>query len=144
MKVKRNNPLSYVGYLGFVGIVGLIMMTPVMIVFLLFFFFFTYEKMEPDELFWNNVRKAGLRGFTGGIGLDFAAVIFFICRAQMSQHGLPEIGNAEVVMDPAMFQQLMLVCCYWVIRTIITLCIFFITLMYYSRQEKKYLETKEC
>ena len=68
MKRAKKNPLSYLGWLGLIGIIGIYYMAPWMITFLLFFFFFTYSKMVPDELFWNNVRRAATKAFAVNIG----------------------------------------------------------------------------
>lgn len=59
----HQNPLSHLGWLGIVGLVGLWHGPWSLLVFLLFFFFFRYRRVVPDELFLQNVRRAGLRAF---------------------------------------------------------------------------------
>ncbi|MCL2579202.1 MAG: DUF3796 domain-containing protein [Oscillospiraceae bacterium] len=57
------NKLAYLGFLGLVGIGGFITGDLLMFSFFAFFVFFTYANVVPDELFWENVKRAALRAF---------------------------------------------------------------------------------
>jgi len=56
------NKLAYLGFLGLLGFAGFFGAS-LLFAFFAFFGFFWYNKVVPDELFWNNVRTCATRGF---------------------------------------------------------------------------------
>jgi len=56
------NKLSYLGFLGLLGFTGFFG-SFLLFGFFGFFEFFKYIKVEPDELFWSNVRTCATRSF---------------------------------------------------------------------------------
>lgn len=147
MKRAKKNPLSYLGWLGLIGIIGIYYMAPWMITFLLFFFFFTYSKMVPDELFWNNVRRAATKAFAVNIGSQTLIFLFLFFRA-VSGKGIlfseaVQASGEACLVDVNYLFSTMIQTSMNVIIFIVTLCTFFFCLMRYNRQEKKFVEEDE-
>ena len=146
---KKRNPLSYLGWLGLVGLVGLWAGSPSLMVFLLFFFFFAYGGMTPDELFWTNVRRAGLRALTVNLVLTCVETgvmngrgIYFGLTVPETLITLP-ISPSEsglVTLPWIQYEQLLFGLGFPVLIFIITVCTFIFTLMYFNRKEKKFNE----
>lgn len=148
MKAKKKNPLSYLGWVGVLGLYGLCIGATWMLPFLLFFFFFTYTNMVADELFWNQVRRAGCKAFFVNItfcGIGFFLMMIrasFICHFDMETS--MQVQNGGYLLSEDFMMQFMLSQILLVFAWIITLCTFFFSLMYYRRQEKKFVEDTSC
>lgn len=144
MKHLKHNPISYFGWLGFIGVIGIYYVSPVLTVFLLFFFCFSYSNMKSDELFWTNVRQAGFRAFVVNIVANIIAIMYLFVRATFIYKFDTVQSNANVyLLSEQEYVQYLMCCSFFVIITIITLCTFFFTLMYFSHKEKKYLKESE-
>ncbi|MCP1109499.1 DUF3796 domain-containing protein [Ohessyouella blattaphilus] len=125
--MERKNPLSYLGWFGIVGIVGINTGDFLLQLFLVYFIFFIYRWVPADELFWLNVRRAGLRAFIFLMVTNSLAIIFISI--------IENIGKSlQTYFAPNFF--LKLLC----ILFAISLLYFIGLLLYYSREEKKYLE----
>ena len=68
------NKLAYLGFLGFIAIGGIVLREPPLFSFFAFFIFFNYAKVIPDELFLENVKRAGLRAFIVQVLISSAAL----------------------------------------------------------------------
>ena len=68
------NKLAYLGFLGFIAIGGIVFREPPLYSFFAFFIFFSYANVIPDELFWENVKRSGLRAFIVQIFISSAAL----------------------------------------------------------------------
>ena len=143
MKTKRN-PLSHLGWLGLIGLVGVWAMTPLLMVFLLFFFFFSYGHMTPDELFWANVRRAGIRALAVNLTLSGGAAVGFFLRA-LYRWPASELRMEDglVTMPESLYGQYSLLASSGLLIFMVTLCTFIFTLMYISHREGKYTEREE-
>lgn len=141
--MKRKNPLFYFGWLGLLGVLGLYMNAFVLWPFLAFFFFFSYKNMEPDELFWENVRRAGLKSFVAGASFGLIATIVLFYRSSIAYHLTAPLLAADgltVSIDAALFEQFILCAAAFVLTFVILICTFAFTLMWYGHKEKKNLE----
>lgn len=138
------NKLSWLGFLGFIGVYGIFVMTPTLIVFLAFFFFFSYKNMIPDELFRQNVRKAGLRAFYVYLALAGGCLLLLHIRAmQYSFEYFNIYGKDAAFMAEKNTEQGLLALGMFVWSFIVTICTFCFTLMRDSHKEKKLLEEPE-
>lgn len=150
MKTGKRNPLCYFAVLGIIGFLGVYMMAPAVIVFLLFFFFWGYRDMIPDELFWENVRKAGLRAFAAGMGADAVATIILVVKSWAGilgadiQTGSISAADGMVTMGEELFGSYAILSSFFTIQMIVSLCTFFFTLMYFRKKEEKGAEEKGC
>ncbi len=150
MKAKKRNPLCYFALLGVIGFLGVYMMAPAIIVFLLFFFFWGYKDMTPDELFWENVRKSGLRAFAAGMGIDVTAAIFLVVRSWAgilgldTQTGSISAADGMVTMSENIFGHYTLLSTFFTIQMVVSICTFFFTLMYFRKKEEKGAEEIRC
>ena len=72
--MKLKNPLGYLGLLGFIGIIGIITEGRLFLAFFAFFVFFRYFFVIPDELFWQNLRRAAAPAFFTGTAVQAATV----------------------------------------------------------------------
>lgn len=147
MYEKKKNQLSYLGWLGLLGVFGFLINATWMKVFILFFFFFLYTNVVPDELFWRNVKNAAVKAFV--VNIVFTVIVFSFCaiRAnfflQTDQFSV-EVLEAMVNIDMGYFSQLMFLAGMYIIGFIITLCTFFVTLMYDRYKERKLLGEEKC
>lgn len=147
---KKRNPLCYFAALGIIGFIGVYMMSPVIMVFLLFFFFWGYRNMTPDELFWENVRRAGLRAFAAGVAVDAAAMIFLIVRALPYMFGFGgapydfAVLDGMVQMNESLFMHYVLLTYAFTIQMVVSLCTFFFSLMHFRKKEEKGAEEMAC
>ena len=126
-KHTKKNPLSYLGWLGLIGIIGVNLSAHgawILQLFLIYFFFFIYRNVPADELFWFNVKKAGLSSFILGLIINN---IVLITLAIFESIG----GNQDATK---------LIIGMFLISSFIPLLFFIGILMYYNRQEKKYVE----
>lgn len=147
-RVWKRNPLSYLGFLGFIGFVGLWSFSMSLLVFFLFFFFFTYTKMTPDELFWQNVRRAGLRALTVYLVLQCAhtlamniwGIVYYFTSGGWSY---PVAEGGMVTVEEGLFTRYVLNGSVSVLLFIITICTFVLTLLYFDRKERKNAEPHE-
>lgn len=152
---KHRNPLAYLGWLGFIGVLGMLVAPALdLMVFLLFFFFFSYRRMAPDELFWQNVRRAGLGAFAAGTALLGIWRLALTCRGfLLSGKGLlfssPEelaaakeaAMTADTVTVPAgVYSQSVLMSAGISWTLLVSLSTFVVTLMVFNRREKRNLE----
>lgn len=149
---KKRNPLFWFGFLGIIGVLGLFAFSVTTISFLLFFFFFTYRNMTPDELFWQNVRRAGLRAFVAGTGFGLLWMLAVQCRGvimQMqgslfatmgdSQAALAAaIASGKITLPMGVYSQFVLAINGFVWTLLVSLGTFVFTLMYFNRKEKKF------
>ena len=150
---KKRNPLSHLGWLGILGVLGLLIAPGLNILTcLLFFFFFTYRNMPADELFWQNVRRAGLRAFAVGTGVGLAWNVVIIIRGfTLTYKGLmfmtmEEYQNAAlaaraaptVTVPSGYYLQSEWIQLGFSWMLLLSLCTFMFTLMYFARREKKY------
>jgi len=141
--MKRKNPLFYFGWLGLLGVLGLYLQTSVLWPFLVFFFFFSYKSMEPDELFWENVRRAGLKSFVAGAAFSVVSLLALFYRSSIAyQLTFPQISSdgLTVSMDSALYEQMLLLSHAFSITIMIMLCTFAFTLMWYGHKEHKNFE----
>lgn len=143
---KKRNPLSYLGFLGFVGFFGVVLWTPAVAVLLLFFFFFGYGSMPADELFWENVRRAGLRAFTVSTAMGtlfivawFANSLWMILTGRNGEQAL-EIANGVATLSEYALTIWMLLGTFFVLTFVTSLCVFVMTLWRMDRKERKFLE----
>ena len=103
--------------------------------------------MVPDELFWRNVKNAAVKAFV--VNIVFTVIVFSFCaiRAhfflQTDQFSV-EVLEAMVNIDMGYFSQLMFLAGMYIIGFIITLCTFFVTLMYDRYKERKLLGEEKC
>lgn len=147
MKQTKKNPLSYLGWLGVFGLMGASVGATWTLPFLLFFFFFTYSNAVADELFWNQVRRAGLRAFVVNVSLNSVVFLLMMITAfavpRSAEESMREFGNGYYLVEAGLFGRQMLLVAVLIFGFIITLCTFLFTLMHYRRQEKKYVEKSE-
>lgn len=147
MKARRN-PLSYLGYLGFLGFVGLWTFSTSLMVFFLFFFFFAYSKMELDELFWKNVRRAGIRALVVNLLLNCTLMLvmnIWGIAYYFSDGGWtnPVMENGMVVMETGLFTCYAINVVALVLCFIVTLCTFIFTLIYFHYKEQQNVDAEE-
>lgn len=139
---EAHNPLAYLSPLGVVGILGVILRATIFIPYLLFFFFLAYAFMPPDELFLQNVRRAGLRALAVYLVLNTLAALGLVGNA--IAHGWSSadvlITGVSVTLPLSQYVQCNLITCAFVLVFIATLCVFIFTLMYFNHREKKYTE----
>lgn len=124
LKKRKRNPISFLGWLGWIGVLGINTGDFLLQIFVIWFFFFLYSNMPADELFWNNVRKAGFRCFVIGTlwGNIVIIIIVIIKRVGETPHLVSLVTNV----------------CFLGFYAIL---IFFIgSLIYYHEQDKRYLE----
>lgn len=143
---KKRNPLSYLGCLGLIGIFGLLSGSPHLLAFLLFFLFFIYVGVPADELFWQNVRRAGLRAFTAVCVWLSAGTLFTVYRGfQLGDAGLIEPGlpmvltlDSTVTLSAGLYTQMLLDGILCNFGFFLCIGIFVLTLMYFTWKDKKY------
>lgn len=123
----KKNPLSYLGWLGLIGLIGINLSAHgawILQLFLIYFFFFIYRNVPADELFWFNVKKAGLSSFILGLIINNFVLITFAIFESIGGNA----GTVKLIIE--MFLG----------SSFISLLFFIGILMYYNRQEKKYVE----
>lgn len=124
-KMKRHNPLSYLGWLGLVGVVGINTGDWLLQLFVVYFFFFIYRNMPADELFWLNVRKAGFRAFI----FEVAANSIILVIVAILEH-VKYISSDMVTLVMRLY----------LLSFITAMGIFIIMLWQMNRQDRKYME----
>jgi len=144
------NKLAYLGFLGIIGIFGLWSLSLSLGSFLLFFFFFAYAKMPADELFWQNVQKAGARALWTGLALDAALILYssyqatFVHRFELEEltpfFGAAAQGLQDITVSSAFFGNIFTVSVGCILSFVITLSVFIISLLLIDRKERKLLE----
>lgn len=125
-KKRRRNPLSYLGWLGWIGVIGINTGDFLLQFFLIYFFFFGYSWMPADELFWSNVKRSGFRSFIFSTILSSILVILVVI--------MERVGETPLLVS-SIFKS-------YVFGSFAAVLFFIISLMYYNRQEKRYLEKK--
>lgn len=143
--MKRKNPLFYFGWLGLLGVLGLYLNAFVLWPFLAFFFFFSYKNMAPDELFWENVRRAGLKSFVAGSSFGLVATFALFYRSSIAyQFTSPQFASdgLTVSMGSEQYLQYVLGAAAFVLTYVIMICTFAFTLMWYGHKEKKFTENE--
>lgn len=140
----KANPISYIGWLGVFGIIGTIFFVPVFIPFLLCFTFFSYTKMQADELFWENVRKASSRGFWTVFLLDIGVFVWMFIRGMMMTGKIPKVDNpfsANLVTLPSFAVEQYIIAFFTLcVNLVVMILVFTISMMKFRRQEKKMIE----
>lgn len=81
------NKFACLGFLGLLGFLGFLCSSPILFSFFANFVFFTYARIVPDELFWENVKQAGLVGFLTEMTLSSTVIA---CGLVMQDWG---VGN---------------------------------------------------
>ena len=72
------NKFACLGFLGLFGFLGFLCSSPILFCLFGNFVFFTYARVVPDELFWENVKRAGLAGFLTEMTLSTVVIAFGI------------------------------------------------------------------
>ena len=137
------NPLSYFGWLGFLGVFGLLFFVPNMVPFLLCFSFFSYRNKIADELFWNNVRKAGTRAFCCSFVFDVLGLLFLIYRGFTCGFERAVFEAGYVTIEEGLYWQYEFVMLFFIIGLELLLCVFSISMMRFKKREKKLLRGQE-
>lgn len=144
--MKKKNPLSYLGWLGVIGLLGLCF-APTLAPFLLFFTFFSYEKMKPDELFWQNVNKASTRAFWSVFGLDSIVLVGMFIRGMIigsTGERIPtKIQGNSVTMGTFLFAQYNIAFFTFLGSITLMIVVFVISMKRFKKQEKRMLEVEE-
>jgi hypothetical protein len=122
------NKLAYLGFLGFIGLLGLYWGSFSHTAFLVFFFFFSYAKIIPDELFQENIRKAGLRAFV--VNMEFNLIIMTVTTYVANRYQLTEPDFQVMYFGFAAF----------ILNFVISMLVFVFTLMRYAHQDRSVLE----
>lgn len=97
-------------------------------------------------MFRNNVRKAAARAFAVYIGWDIVAILLTVPRAMFSSISIPQMvqGQGQYILTDSAYAQLLFIAVLFVLGIVVSLCVFFITLMRIHRKEKKYLEAADA
>lgn len=143
-KIFHKNPLSYLGWLGFVGIIGLCFSSPIMISFLLCFTFFAYGDMIADEMFWQNVRRAGFRAFLSGFGFGVLSQAIMIPRAMYYGFRPPQFADGVAQISEQYYLQVLLGTAAFALSFIIMLVVFTGSLLIFRHREKQSLRESEA
>lgn len=122
------NKLAYLGFLGFVGLLGLYWGSFTHTAFLVFFFFFSYSRIIPDELFKENIRKAGLLAFVVNMAINLVIMSITTYVANRYQFTEPD------------FQVMYFGYAAFILNFVISMLIFVFTLMRYAHQDRSVLE----
>ena len=143
-RITSTNPFRYLGWLGCLGILG-IFFIPAFIPFLLCFSFFAYGGMKPDELFWENVRRASTRAFWTVFIIDTVWMFWLFVRGMTFSYGdgtyiETVIEERTVTMGIFSFDQMMLMTFLLILNLALMIFIFSISMLRFRRQEKKMLE----
>ncbi len=89
MKVnnKELNKLGFLSLIGLLGIFGIVTENKGFLGFFGYLYYIRYFTVIPDELFTDNLRKAGCNGFFTGIGVStiFLAVCLMVKKSGMFQ-----------------------------------------------------------
>lgn len=141
------NKLAYLGFLGIIGIFGLLSLSLSLSSFLLFFF--AYAKMPADELFRQNVQKAGVRALWTGLALDVTIILYSSYQATFAHRFAPEEltpffdaaaqGLRDITVSSAFFGHIYAVSVGFILSFVITLSVFIISLILIDRKERKLL-----
>lgn len=144
------NKLAFLGFLGIIGVLGLWSLSLPLSSFLLFFFFFAYAKMPEDELFWQNVQRAGVRALWTALALDVAFILYFSYQATFVHQFAPEEltqffdvatqGLQNITVSSAFFGHLFAISMSFTLSFTITLSVFIVSLYLIDRKERKLLE----
>lgn len=142
-----SNPLSYIGWLGILGIIG-IFFAPIFSPFLLFFSFFPYTKMEADELFWENVRKASTRRFWTTFTVMTITMLVLLTRGICHSWFGDEVKRTvirenSVTMGIFTYEQYMIVFLLMFLSMTLMISVFSISMFKFRKEEKKTLEKVE-
>lgn len=142
-KIFHKNPLYYLGFLGFVGIIGLCFSSPILSSFLLCFTFFAYGDMIADEMFWENVRRAGFRAFLSGFAFGILSQAVMVPRAMY--YGFRELqftdGFAQI--SEQFYLQALFGSAAFVLSFILMLVVFTGSLLIFRHREKQGLRESE-
>ena len=143
------NKLAFLGFLGVIGIFGLWSWSLSLSSFLLFFFFFAYAKMPEDELFRQNVQKAGVRALWTGLALNVAIILYFSYQATFVHRFAPEEltqyfdgvahGLRDITVSSVFFGHVFALSVGFTLSFVITLSVFIISLILIDRKERKLL-----
>lgn len=143
------NKLAYLGFLGIIGIFGLWSYSLSLGSFLLFFFFFAYAKMPADELFRQNVQKAGMQALCTGLAVDVTIILYSSYQATFVHRFAPEEltpffdaaaqGLRNITVSSAFFGHIYAVSVSFILSFVITLSVFIISLFLIDRKERNLL-----
>lgn len=78
LKQKKFNKLTLIALLGLMGILGLVTEKKGFLGFFGYLYYLRYFMVIPDELFENNVRKAGSFGFFTGMAVSAITISYFV------------------------------------------------------------------
>lgn len=142
-RVFPSNPLSYLGWLGILGVLG-IFFVPVFIPFLLFFTFFSYRTMKADELFWENVRRASIRGFWAAFILIVGGMIILFIRGMTMGYGIERIEitvkGAVATVGAFALEQYILGFFILIFAMILMVIVFSVSMLRFRSKEKELAE----
>lgn len=142
--MKKKNALSYFGWLGLAGIAGIYLGTPVLWPFCLFFLFFSYRNTPADELFRENVRRAGLRAFAVGTAAGALSLLALFLRSSVVYRLAGPAASADgltVTMEAAQWRQAVAGIALAEFTFAAALCTFALSLIWFGHREKEYLES---
>ena len=147
------NKLTFLGFLGVIGIFGLWSRSLSLGSFLLFFFFFAYAKMPADELFRQNIQKAGMGALWTGLTVDAAIILYSSFQATCIQKFTPQeltpfwdasaLGIQNITVSSAFFGHMFLISIGFILSFVITLSVFILSLFLIDRKERNLLRNTD-
>lgn len=142
-KIFHKNPLYYLGWLGVVGIIGFCFSSAILTSFLLCFTFFAYGDMIADEMFWQNVRRAGFRAFLSGFAFGILSQAIMVPRAMYYGFRPPQFVDGFAQVSEQYYLQALLGSAAFVLSFILMLVVFAGSLLVFRHREKQSLREAE-